>query len=239
MTWRLLFLLALLLPELPVDPFQAELPASISHPLGTDALGRDGLLRLLLAGGRSLGFASAVAATSLGIAIALAMFEPRYREARSAFRSAPPLLFLLPLGAAFGGLDWLGLGGLLSILLALHLEAPLALRIEPVFHGPAADMDRVLGFSPLHRIRIWAPWAADQAAVLFPSAWIGALWSEATLRLLGLGPGPQHDSLGLLLNEELPKLGTDPSALGIAALGVVLGLAGSLGYRENDKGENC
>lgn len=48
---------------------------------------------------------------------------------------------------------------------------------------------------------------------------------EATLRLLGLGPGPQHDSLGLLLNEELPRLSTDATALGIASLVVVLALA--------------
>lgn len=60
-------------------------------------------------------------------------------------------------------------------------------------------------------------------------AWeeLQAIWAErpATLRLLGLGPGPQHDSLGQLLQEELPRLGTDPTLLTWASLAVVLALA--------------
>ena len=59
MKWRLCFLLAWFWPDLPLDPFQSELGPTWAHPLGTDALGRDGLLRLLHAGARSLGFASA------------------------------------------------------------------------------------------------------------------------------------------------------------------------------------
>ena len=50
MRLRLAFLLALFLPELPLDPLRADLGCSWIHPLGTDALGRDGLLRLLQAG---------------------------------------------------------------------------------------------------------------------------------------------------------------------------------------------
>ena len=43
---RLAALLALLLPELPLDPARGGLEACLRHPLGTDLLGRDGLLRL-------------------------------------------------------------------------------------------------------------------------------------------------------------------------------------------------
>ena len=52
-----------------------------------------------------------------------------------------------------------------------------------------------------------------------------ALWGEATLSALGLGPGPTHDTLGRLLAEELPHLPTDPTPLGWASLLVVLALA--------------
>jgi|GEM_PF-536667 len=225
MRLRLACILALLLPELPLAPFRAELGPSWLHPLGTDALGRDGLLRLLLAGSRSLGFASAVAVLALLLACAAALGVERFRGVRSALRAIPPLLFLLPLAAAWGGLGWMNLGLLLGALLALQLEPPLRARMDPFRQGPAWAMDRVLGGSRWHRARIWAPWFWDQAASLFPTAWLGALWGEATLRLLGLGPGPQYDSLGLLLNQELPRLATDSTVLGWASLFLVVALA--------------
>lgn len=225
MKWRLVFLLALLVPELSLDPFRGDLGPSGFHPLGTDALGRDGLLRLCHAGARSLGFASAVALLALMLAALAALGTERLKGARAAVRAVPPLLFLLPLAAASGGLGWASLAMLLAALLALQLEPPLRARLDPFRQGPAWAMNRVLGGGRLHRIRVWSPWVAQQACALFPTAWIGALWGEATLRLMGLGPGPQHDSLGLLLNQELPRLSTDGTALGWAALSLVLLLA--------------
>jgi len=225
MRWRLVFLLALLVPELPLDPFQGDLGPSWFHLLGTDALGRDGLLRLCHAGSRSLGFASAVALLSLVLASLAALGTERFRGGRAALRALPPLLFLLPLAAAFGGLGWASLAMLLAALLALQLEPPLRARLDPFRQGPAWAMNRVLGGGRLHRIRVWSPWVAQQASALLPTAWIGALWGEATVRLLGLGPGPQHDSLGLLLNQELPRLSTDGTAPARAALSLVPPLA--------------
>lgn len=225
MKWRLCFLLALLVPDLPLDPFRGDLRPSWTHVLGTDALGRDGCLRLLHAGARSLGFASAVALLALALASLAALGAERLRGMRSALRALPPLLFLLPLAAAVGGLEWTSLGLLLSALLGLHLEPPLRARLDPVRKGPAWAMNRVLGGSRWHQLYLWGPWVAQQAQRLFPTAWLGALWGEATLRLMGLGPGPHHDSLGLLLNEELPRLATDATALGWAALILVLALA--------------
>ncbi len=222
---RLVFLLALLWPELPLDPFRGDLGVSWGHPLGTDALGRDGCLRLLQGGARSLGFATAVALLALLLAALAALGAERFKGARSALRAIPPLLFLLPLAAAWGGLGWMALGLVLGLLLALQLEAPLRARLDPFRRGPAWAMNRVLGGSRLHRARVWAPWVGEQAACLFPTVWLGALWGESTLRLLGLGPGPQYDSLGLLLHEELPRLSTDGTALGWASLAVVLMLA--------------
>jgi len=236
-TWRLAFLLALLLPELPLAPFLGDLPCSLQHPLGTDLLGRDGLLRLLCAGSRSLGLASAVALLALSMALLLALGEDRLRGVRSALRIFPPMLLLLPFAATFSGLGWTALALFLAGLIALHLEPPLRARLDPVRLAPVWNLPTLLGSGPWHRIRIWAPWALDQAAPLFSGAWIAALWGEATLRLLGLGPPPTRDSFGLLLNEELPRLSTDAAPLGWAALLLVLVLAASTSATRNPRGE--
>jgi peptide/nickel transport system permease protein len=225
MRWRLAFLGALLLPELGLEPFRGGLAATLRHPLGTDDLGRDALLRLALAAARSLGLASACALLALGLGVLLAWRGQRFLGAWSALRGLPPLLILLPLAAAFEGLPALPAGLLLGGLIAPHLEPALRARIEGFRHSPAWAAERTLGATWPSTIRRWGPWGWQQAAALFPSAWLSALWGEATLSALGLGPGPGHDSLGRLLAEELPRLGSDPSPLGWGALLVVLGLA--------------
>lgn len=225
LAWRLLFLLALLLPNLPLAPFQGNLPPSIAHPLGTDALGRDALLRLSLATARSLGFASACAALALLLASTLSWSGTAWRGALSALRSVPPLLVLLPLSAATGGLSPLPLALSLAVLLALPLEPALRTRLSAFRRSPAWAAERSLGATWPSVVQRWAPWAWQQVAALFPNAWLGALWGEATLSALGLGPGPDQDGLGRLLAEELPRLGVVDTPLGWAALGVALGLS--------------
>ncbi len=222
---RLSFLVALLLPELPIDPLRAEAPVSLGHPLGTDGLGRDGLLRLCHGTARSLGWATAVALGALGLATILASTREGWPGVRSALRALPVLLVLLPLSALGFAQSWLGLAVLLGILISLHLEAPLRSRLQPWREGAAWRADRVAGLGTWARLRLWAPWLKAQASVLFPGAWIQALWGEATLRLLGFGPGPERDSLGLLLQDTLPHLGVGGSPLAWASLLVVLGLA--------------
>lgn len=225
MRWRLAFLAALALPELPLDPFRGGAGPSWAHPLGTDDLGRDGLLRLLLASARSLGTASLCALLALGLALLLALGGRRLRGGLSALRNLPPLLFLIPLAAAAGGLAQGPLVLLLAALLALHLEPPLRAKLEAFRRSPAWLAETVMGAPWPSRLRRWAPWGLDQAAPLFPGAWLGALWGEATLSALGLGPGPTRDSLGRLLAGELPRLAGDPTPLAWASLGAVLALA--------------
>lgn len=225
MRGRLLFLLALLLPELALDPFGGGQASSLLHPLGTDDLGRDALLRLALATARSIGFASACALLALVIALLLVWRGRHLQGGLSALRSLPPLLFLLPFAAAAGGLGRGSLGGLLGVLLAPHLEPALRVRLERFRVSPAWAAERVLGATTASTLRRWAPWGWRQAAALLPTAWLGALWGEATLSALGLGPGPGHDSLGRLLAEELPRLASDPSPLACAAFLVMLALA--------------
>lgn len=225
MRWRLAFLGALLLPDLALDPFRGGLATTLSHPLGTDDLGRDALLRLALAAARSLGFASACALLALALGLLLAWRGRRFLGGLSALRSLPPLLFLLPVAAATGGLSVVVLGVLLGALISPHLEPALRTRLDRFRHSPVWAAERTLGATWPSILRRWSPWGWQQAAALFPSAWLSALWGEATLSALGLGPGPGHDSLGRLLAEELPRIGSDPSPLGWAALATVLFLA--------------
>jgi peptide/nickel transport system permease protein len=229
--WPLLLLPALLLPELALDPFQGGATPSLHHWLGTDALGRDALLRLLLTAAQAGGFASLCAMGALLLAWLLAATGSRTQSALSALRAMPALLWLIPLAALFGGLERPLLAPLIALLLAPHLEAPLRVKAEALRRGPAWSMGCIQGATRTRRLLTWAPWAAQEAGLLFPSAWLGALWTEVTLAALGLGPGPQADSFGRLLAEELPKLAMG-AASAWAALLAVLALAWSLSFPE-------
>ena len=120
------------------------------HPLGTDDLGRDALVRLLLAATRSLGFASACALLSLGLGLGLAWWGRRLERALSALR----------------------------------------VRLDTFRQSPAWAAERCLGATWASRLRRWGPYAWTRAAALFPSAWLSALWGEATLSTLAWGRPP-------------------------------------------------
>lgn len=225
--WPLLLLPALLWPELALDPFAGGAPPSLHHWLGTDELGRDALLRLLRTAAQAGGFASLCALLALAAGWLLALAGEPVQEALSALRAAPALLWLIPLGALAGGLGRPALALLLPALLAPHLAAPLRVKALALGRSPAWALGRIQGAGPLHRLAVWAPWALSISAPLFPGAWLGALWSEVTLSALGLGPGPQADSFGRLLAEELPRL-AEGAPTAWAALLAVLALAWAL-----------
>ncbi len=227
--WPLLLLPALLLPSLALEPFQGGASPNLHHWLGTDALGRDALLRLLLTGAQAGAYASVCAIGALALAWLLAATGAE--EALSAFRSIPALLWLIPLAAILGGLERPLLAPLIILLLAPHLEAPLRVKAEALARSPAWAQGRLHGARSLRRLLSWSPWAAAEAATLFPGAWLAALWTETTLSALGLGPGPQTDTFGRLLTEELPRLAVGAMSAW-AALLLVLVLAWSLSFPE-------
>lgn len=225
--WPLLLLPLLFVPELALDPFQGSTAPNLHHWLGTDALGRDALLRLLLTASRAGGFASVCALGGVTVSWLLAATGPRTQSALSALRVMPALLWLIPLAMVMGGLEGPILVILIALLLAPHLEAPLRVKVEALHRSPAWALGRIQGATRIHQFRAWAPWAAMESAALFPSAWLGALWTEVTLSALGLGPGPQSDTFGRLLTEELPRLSVG-AASAWAALLLMLALAWSL-----------
>ena len=229
--WPLLLLPMLLLPDLALDPFQGGGAPTLHHWLGTDALGRDALLRLLLTAAQAGGFATACAMGALTLAWLLTATGRGAQSALSALRAVPALLWLIPLAGIVGGLERPLLGLLLALLLAPHLEAPLRMKAAALRRSPAWAMGRIQGATRLRRLLAWAPWSVQESAALFPSAWLGALWTEVTLSALGLGPGPQTDTFGRLLMEQLPRLAVG-AASAWAALALVLVLAWSLSSPE-------
>ena len=102
-------------------------------------------LRAAASASRSLGFASTCALLALGLGLLLAWRGQRFLGAWSALRSLPPLLILLPLAAALGGLPVVPLGLLLGALIAPHLEPALRARIDRFRHSPAWAAERTLG----------------------------------------------------------------------------------------------
>ena len=66
----------------------------------------------------------------------------------------------------------------------------LRVRLDTFRQSPAWAAERCLGATWASRLRRWGPYAWTRAAALFPSAWLSALWGEATLSTLAWGRPP-------------------------------------------------
>jgi peptide/nickel transport system permease protein len=206
------------------DPFTPDLmarfePPSATHPLGTDDLGRDILLRLLFGARVSLavGLAAALAATVIGTAAGLlAAWRGGATDALvmrlADFMLALPALPLLVLLAAADpsriGLPARGepAGDVLRIVVILalfgwvgvaRLARAAALATFARDHVRAA---RALGATEARILRRHVlPALAPPIAVATALAVAGAILAESTLSFLGLGISPPAPSWGNML----------------------------------------
>lgn len=191
------------------DPFQQLRAPSLTHPFGTDGLGRDlfsrvqsgVLLSILIACGAVaictvLGTLGGIAAGYLG------------RWVSAGIMGLTDLLFAIPsILLALAIVTALGQGPVNSALAVGIAYTPIFVRVvrSPVLAVREADYvraARVLGFSPARiLLRHVLPAVGGVLAVQVTLALGWAVLTEASLSFLGLGPRPPAASLGLMVSE--------------------------------------
>lgn len=201
----------MLLPYRPEQPdFAATLAApSPAHWLGTDALGRDLLARVLAGGRVSLGVATAasVAAALLGVPLGLASghfggwTERIVLRAADALQAVPAVLLALAVAAAFGAS-------------AAHLALAIAVANLPALARTAHVQARALrGRAFVAATRgsgssewgvIWRctlPNAAAPLLVQMSLLFAASMLTESYLSFLGLGVQPPTPSWGGIVHD--------------------------------------
>lgn len=224
-----------------VDLFGRLQPPSPGHPLGTDELGRDLLLRLLYGGRVSLtvGVVAAVAAASIGTAVGLASGYLGGRTDALLMRLADGVIALplLPLLIVLAAVDLTKLGlspeaaaseamllGRLVVLVTLVGWPTTARLVRAATLGlrrrEFIEAARTLGYSPLRiALRHVLPNAAAPILVATTLAVGNVVLFESVLSFLGLGIRPPTPSWGNMLTGaqeliwETPRLAMWPGVL--------------------------
>ncbi|HYF06954.1 MAG TPA: ABC transporter permease [Acetobacteraceae bacterium] len=236
------------------DPFAPDLfrrlePASAAHPLGTDDLGRDLLLRLLYGARVSLavGIAAALAAAIIGTAAGLfAAWRGGVADA-VVMRLADFLLALpaLPLLVVLAAVDPVRLGlpargeaagaildiARIVVILAIfgwvgvaRLARAAALSVLALDYVRAA---RAMGASEGRiLLRHVLPNILGPVAVATALAVAGAILAESTLSFLGLGIAPPAPSWGNMLANAQELVFSAPMAAVWPGLAILLAVAG-------------
>jgi len=232
------------------DPFSPDLfkrhaPASAEHPLGTDELGRDLLLRLLHGARVSLavGLATALAAAVIGTAVgvlaawrggALDAALMRLADGMLALPALPVLVVLAAADTARIGLPrGEPLSDVLRIVVILtlfgwvgvaRLARAAALSVLARDYVRAA---RALGASEARvLLQHVAPNIAGPVAVATALAVAGAILAESTLSFLGLGIAPPAASWGNMLSNAQDLVFSAPAAAVWPGLMILAAVAG-------------
>ncbi|WP_291327394.1 ABC transporter permease [Desulfovibrio sp. UCD-KL4C] len=205
-----------------------KLPPSLSHPFGTDWLGRDMLARTLKGIRISLGVGLSAATCSSIIALIFGLAAATMGKTVDniitwlvdIFIATPHLVLLILISFACGG----GAKGVLIAVAASHWPALTRVIRAEVMQLRSAEyiqMSRQLGKSPFfiakhHMLPHVAPQFMVGLLLLFPHAILHA----AALTFLGFGMSPHTPAIGVLLAESMRYL-----SMGMWWLAVTPGIA--------------
>ncbi len=228
---------ALLAPILaPFDPAQLDLGsrlagASLHHPFGTDALGRDVLSRVLFGTRISLGIAVAVVALSLLLGLVLGGLAGFYGGwldtlvtvyLGNAFLALPGILLAVAVVAFLGPT-------FADLVLALALPAWVGYarlvraQVLTLREREFVQAARSLGASDTRLLlRSILPHVLQPLLVQAAVGMATAVLAEATLSFLGLGVQPPAATWGAMLNEARSHLFEAPYLVFFPALAVAL-----------------
>lgn len=181
---------------------------SFAHPLGTDALGRDMLSRIMVGArvslvvGFGVAFFGVTAGSLLGILSGYigGAFDTAFQRLVEVFQAFPGLLLALILVAALGpGLD--------KVIIALSIGViPRTVRVMraeamKIKAQPYVDAAVAIGASSMRvMFRHVLPNGVAVWLILLTNALGSAIIGEATLSFLGLGVPPPHASWGRMLS---------------------------------------
>lgn len=235
-----LLVLAALLADVisPYDPYRQNLRESLQQPspahlLGTDALGRDTLSRVIYGSRTSLavGLVSTLIGAVVGMALGLlagyygGILNTLIMRFVDALMAVPSLMLALAIGAALGG-------GLTNVMISLGISiVPTYARLMRgqvlmVKHQDYIAAGEVIGGSDL-RIMLWhiLPNCLSPLIVLITLNLGAAILAEAGLSFLGLGINPPGAAWGAMVNDGYRYLMTNPVlsfAPGLCVMLVVL-----------------
>ncbi len=205
------------------DPYQPDLfaryeAASATHPLGTDELGRDVLLRLLRGARVSLavGLATALAAAAIGTAVGLlaawrgGVVDAGLMRLADGLLALPALPLLVVLAAAdlsaiglspdLAGGDVIRIVAVLAIFGWMGVARLARAAALSTLALPYVRAARALGASEARVLaRHVLPALASPVAVATALTVAGAILAESTLSFLGLGIRPPLPSWGNML----------------------------------------
>lgn len=235
-----LLVLAALLADVisPYDPYRQNLRESLQQPspahlLGTDALGRDTLSRVIYGSRTSLavGLVSTLIGAVVGMALGLlagyygGILNTLIMRFVDALMAVPSLMLALAIGAALGG-------GLTNVMISLGISiVPTYARLMrgqvlTVKQQDYIAAGEVIGGSDL-RIMLWhiLPNCLSPLIVLITLNLGAAILAEAGLSFLGLGINPPGAAWGAMVNDGYRYLMTNPVlsfAPGLCVMLVVL-----------------
>jgi peptide/nickel transport system permease protein len=203
------------------DPLLSLERPSGAHWLGTDALGRDVLSRLI-AGARTAFIGPLIIAASSMLIGNLLGLLAGYRGGRAdavimrwvdLMWAVPSLLVIIVVAGALGSGYWLAVALLLVLTIPFDTRVVRAAALEQA-PRPYVEAARVLGV-PDWRIMIFHVWP-NVSPVAIANAFLvfaGSLTALAGLSFLGLGVPPGTADWGLMLSEGFQDLFVNPVAV--------------------------